>query len=271
MCVNSIMRLILIFFIFLVIVGITSAGFSQETKGSRPGYVYDNGDIISIQQEIKLDNFLRQLDDSTSVEIVIWTTDSFFGHGIKKDGQEIHERDMLSNYIFNEVYLDGIKGIGKAGKDNGILILLSKEKDGSGGSMRIEVGRGLEGLITDGTAGQILDMYLVPARNSYLETNNVTVFDDAFMNTVLALSQRIGYSESNEQTSNLPASQTEESELEKLIPLLPFIIFFIIIFVLAQKKRKGRSFGFIGGGFGGGSGGGFGGGGGGSGGGGAGR
>jgi len=47
--------------------------------------------------------------------------------------------------IFNDVFLDGIKGIGKAGKDNGILILLSKESDASGGSMRIEIGRGLEG------------------------------------------------------------------------------------------------------------------------------
>ena len=250
---------------------LTSTAFSQTSIGSRPGYVYDNGNVISSQQEIEIDNFLRKLDDSTTVEIVIWTTDSFYGHGIKKDGQEIHDRDQLANYIFNEVFLDGIKGIGKLGKDNGILILLSKEKDSSGGSMRIEIGRGLEGVITDGTAGQILDMYLVPARNSFLETNNVQVFDNAFMNTVLMLAQKVGFTDEGQQVSNPYLSQPEESELEKIIPLLPFVIFFIIIFVLAQKKRKGRSFGFIGGGFGGGSGGGFGGGGGGSGGGGAGR
>ena len=255
----------------LLAVPLTSSGFSQTAKGSRPGYIYDNGDVISGQQEILLDNFLRQLDDSTSVEIVIWTTDSFYGHGVTKDGQEIHDRDMLAHYIFNEVSLDGIKGIGKEGKDNGLLILLSKEKDPSGGSMRIEVGRGLEGMITDGTAGQILDMYLVPARNSFLATNEVTVFDSAFMDTVLILAQKIGYVDEGRQPSVPYNIQNDESELEKIIPLLPFIIFFIIIFVLAQKKRKGRSFGFIGGGFGGGSGGGFGGGGGGSGGGGAGR
>jgi hypothetical protein len=34
------------------------------------------------------------------------------GHGITKDGQEIQDRDMLANYIFNEVSLDGVKGIG---------------------------------------------------------------------------------------------------------------------------------------------------------------
>ena len=256
----------------MIIVGsFSSPVFSQTAKGSRPGYIYDNGNVISNQQEVLMDNFLRKFDDSTSVEIVIWTTDSFYGHGVKKDGQEIHDRDMLANYIFNEVSLDGIKGIGKLGKDNGILILLSKEKDPAGGSMRIEVGRGLEGIITDGTAGQILDMYLVPARNSFLVTDDVTVFDNAFMNTVIMLAQKIGYASDDQEFPKPYISQPEESELEKIIPLLPFVIFFIIIFVLAQKKRKGRSFGFIGGGFGGGSGGGFGGGGGGSGGGGAGR
>jgi len=48
--------------------------------------------------------------------------------------------------------LDGIKGIGKKDKDNGILVLYSLKRDSGGGSMRIEVGRGLEENITDGTA-----------------------------------------------------------------------------------------------------------------------
>ena len=148
------MRPLAIFLVIMIAMSLTSPVFSQTAKGSRPGYIYDNGNMISSQQEIEIDNFLRKLDDTTSVEIVIWTTDSFYGHGIKKDGVELHDRDLLANYIFNEVFLDGIKGIGKLGKDNGILILLSKEKDSSGGSMRIEIGRGLEGTITDGTAGR---------------------------------------------------------------------------------------------------------------------
>ncbi len=45
--------------------------------------------------------------------------------------------------------------------------MFSLERDAADGSMRIEVGRGLEGSITDGTAGAILDSYLVPARDSY--------------------------------------------------------------------------------------------------------
>ena len=248
--------------------------YLHMADAARPAYVYDHGDVISSYYESLLDSYLRQVDDATSTEIIVWTTPSFYGHGIKKDGVEIHERDMLANYIFNEVSLDGIKGIGKTGKDNGILVLLSREKDSLGGSMRIEVGRGLEGEITDGTAGEILDAYLVPARNSFLQTQDTGVFDNAFMNTVSVLAQKAGYEDGNSAPTYYVTDS--ESDFEELIPFIPFIIIFVIFFILARKKkgRRGFSGGYIGGGFGGGgggSGGGFGGGGGGSGGGGAGR
>jgi len=261
--------------IFLLItLSLVSQSYSQQAaRGSRPAYVYDNADVISSEYESLLDNYLRNVDDTTSVEIVIWTTDSFYGHGIKKDNQEIHDRDMLAHYIFNDVSLSGIKGIGKAGKDNGILILLSKQQDPSGGSMRIEVGRGLEGDITDGTSGVILDSYLVPAMQLFRETNDVHVFDQAFLNTVISLSEKAGYSNNDPNyVSADPLNDQNESELQNLITILPFIIMFIFVFVISRKRKRGGYFGgFIGGGGFGGGGGGFGGGGGGSGGGGAGR
>ena len=261
--------------VLLITVSLVSQSYAQQTAiGTRPAYVYDNANVISDEYESLLDNYLRKVDDSTSVEIVIWTTPSFYGHGIKKDNQEIHDRDMLAHYIFNDVSLSGIKGIGKAGKDNGILILLSKERDESGSSMRIEIGRGLEGNITDGTAGVILDSYLVPARQVFEETNDVGVFDEAFWNTVIALSEKAGYSESDpNHVASEPLENQNQSEFDKIVPLLPFIIVFIIVFIISRKRRGGGYFGgFGGGGFGGGyGGGGSGGGGGGSGGGGAGR
>jgi uncharacterized protein len=267
-------KFLIIVTVLLITISLVSQSYSQTAKGSRPAYVYDNADIISNEYESLLDNYLREVDDATSAEIIIWTTESFYGHGIKKDNQEIHDRDMLAHYIFNDVSLDGIKGIGKAGKDNGILILLSKERDASGGSMRIEIGRGLEGDVTDGTAGMILDSYLVPAKQLFQETNSTNVFDQAFLNTVIVLSEKIGYSNDDpDYVVSEPSQYQNESELEQILPLLPFIGIFIFLFIISRKRRR-RGFygGFIGGGFGGGgSGGGFGGGGGGSGGGGAGR
>ena len=140
--------------------------------------------------------------------------------------------------------------------------------------MRIEIGRGLEGDITDGTAGAILDSYLVPARQAFEETNDVNVFDEAFLNTVIVLSEKAGYLENDPNyIASEPLQDQNESEFDKIVPLLPFVAVFIFLFIVSRmRRRRGYFGGFVGGGFGGGSGGGgFGGGGGGSGGGGAGR
>ena len=150
------------------------SSFSSPSDGTtRPQYLYDNANLINNKYRPLIDGYLRNLDRQTSAEIVIYTIPSFIGHGIKKDGVEINDRDTLANYLFNEVTLDGTKGIGKKGKDNGVLILFSSERDAAGGSMRIEVGRGLEGNITDGTAGAILDSYLVPARQENVPQEDI--------------------------------------------------------------------------------------------------
>jgi uncharacterized protein len=243
--------------------------FSQT--GSRPGYIYDYAGVISEDYEALIDDYVRRVDDGTTAEIVIYTIPSFVGHGITKDGQEIHDRDMLANYIFNEVSLDGVRGIGKEGKDNGLLILYSLERDAGGGSMRIEVGRGLEGDVTDGTAGAILDSYLVPAREEYEEFGDVEVFDPAFYDTVAALAGEIGYVDGYDPGFEGPAETFDDELYSVWVPLIIFVAFAIIIAISMRRRRRGHYAGYGGGWSGGFGGGGGGGGGGGSGGGGAGR
>lgn len=264
----------------------SAPAFAQvAAKGSRPAYIYDRAGVITPEYHQLIDAYLRGLDDATTDEIVIYTIPSFVGHGIKKDGVEIHDRDMLANYIYNDLTLDGIKGIGKSGKDNGVLVLMSLQRDAGGGSMRIEVGRGLEGNITDGTAGEILDRYLVPARQEYENTGSTAAFGRAFYNTVIALGQRTGYqagvsadapADNNNNNDSRPAIDDRTTQT---IMYVAFIAIFVVLAAVnAKYGRRGRRRGgyFIGGGYGGGwggggGGGGFGGGGGRSGGGGAGR
>lgn len=262
---------------FLVSIVITSAASGcllagAQPSGSRPGYIYDNADIISPEYETRIDQYLRQLDEATTAEIVIYTLTDFVGHGIAKDGIEIQDRDMLAYYIFNQVPLDGITGIGKKGKDNGVLVMLSLERDAGGGSMRIEVGRGLEGNITDGTAGEILDAFLVPARNEYESSGDMSLFDQAFLDTVVSLGALTGY---QSQDYAPPAISTPDGDIDQFLDsTVPWIFFaFIAVMIILSfigRKRGRRWAGSSYGGWGGGSsGGGFGGGGGGGGGGGS--
>lgn len=228
----------------IILAPVTAAG---QVSGTRPSYIYDRANILTAEGEAAINSYVRSVDDATSAEIVIYTIPSFNGHGITKDGVEISDRDMLANYIYNEVSLDGVKGIGKADKDNGILVLYSLQRDGSGGSMRIEVGLGLEGDVTDGTAGAILDSYLVPAREAYEQNGDTAVFDRAMLDTVIALGSAIGYSSDDPNFVLTEPVQSDELTSEDWI----FIIIFIMLFggVWAallvnglRRKRKGLSF-----------------------------
>jgi uncharacterized protein len=228
--------------IFIIAILLISATYGVAAA-LRLTYVYDNANILTPYYKSVIDKYLRDVDAATSAEIIIYTIPSFVGHGIIKDGQEINDRDLLANYIFNEVPLDGIKGIGKQGKNNGVLVLYSLKSDSGGGSMRIEVGRGLEGEITDGTAGQILDSYLVPAREIYQKTGNRTLLSDALLKTVIAIGQNIGYS-SNSSIYQLNRPSQNGNEDFGLI-VLP-LIFIAIIAVMAFFGRR-RRWGWYGG------------------------
>lgn len=223
----------------IIIASLLLGDFSSSEATSRPTYVHDTVSIIDPYYKSVLEEYLRAIDLATSAEIVIYTIPSFDGHGIMKDGHEIADRDMLANYLFNEVSLNGIKGIGKKDKDNGILILYSLKSDSAGGSMRLEIGRGLEGNITDGTAGNILDSYLVPARELDQSTGNRTVLNDALLNTALAIGQHIGYSTTDPKYQLDKPSQSGDNFIEIILPIMLFSIIIIIAIAIFARKKDG--------------------------------
>ena len=106
-------------------------------------YVVDLADIIDNSSEYKLNQYLRELEQKTTAQLVILTIKSLEGGSIEDFSITIaHDRWKL----------------GQKGKDNGILFLISlKDK-----KYRIEVGYGLEGVIPDSLAGTIGRSYLVP-------------------------------------------------------------------------------------------------------------
>jgi uncharacterized protein len=231
--------------IFIIAILLISATYGVAAA-LRLTYVYDNANILTPYYKSVIDKYLRDVDAATSAEIIIYTIPSFVGHGIIKDGHEINDRDLLANYIFNEVPLDGIKGIGKQGKNNGVLVLYSLKSDSGGGSMRIEVGRGLEGEITDGTAGQILDSYLVPAREIYQKTGNRTLLSDALLKTVIAIGQNIGYSSNSSiYQLNRPSQNGNEDFGLIVLPLIVIAIIAVMAF-FGRRRRWGWYGGMLG-------------------------
>lgn len=182
---------------------------------------------------------LRQVDEATSAEIVVVVLDSLWGHGITKDGSEIHEIVQLGVHIFNDMPLDTpngpVVGIGKKGKDNGVLVLVAIQDQ----EWRIEVGYGLEGDITDLESSHIAQQHLIPP---FQEER----YGEGLFATVVALAQKIP---APAEPSSLPVRGRYFYETVSsgepptwLIPLiiLVFAGVLVVVVVLAVLAKKGK-------------------------------
>jgi uncharacterized protein len=220
-----------------------------------------NGQVISDDWKNDIESYLLNVDTNTTAEIVIYVVDSLYGHGIKKDGTEIHNIVQLGVYIFNELPLDTpsgpVVGIGKTGKNNGVLVLVAIADR----EWRIEVGYGLEGYITDVESYRIAEDHLVPKFQEGL-------YGEGLAYTVIALSLKIPEVNQTEHmlTRGRYVYDNAEPPADEEIPwwAIALIVIFVIVMISVGSRfgggRIGRSWGRSGGGGGGRSGGGGGGG-----------
>jgi uncharacterized protein len=170
--------------IFILLL-LSSALFVFPTKA----YIVDSNWVDSIE------SYAINIDANTTAEIVVCVFQSLYGHGIKDNsGQEINDIVQLGVYVFNDMPLDVFDGtqtgIGKSGKDNGVLVLVALDER----QWRIEVGYGLEGDITDIETNLIAQKYLVPA---FRDCN----YGEGLYDTVAALGEQIP---ANNQLNNVP-------------------------------------------------------------------
>ena len=163
----------------------------------RPHYVYDRADILTDDEELQISALCEQVDINTTAEIVVVTLPDLLKYG---------DIDQAREIIFNDESLDGVKGIGKPGKDNGVLIVVAVSERKWG----IEVGYGLEGNLTDSECGRVGRDKMVP----YLK-------DDNWFEGLLAGVEGV----IEEVTSPVGESSTEEP-LEINIP--PEFVLYII-------------------------------------------
>jgi uncharacterized protein len=118
-----------------------SAGAATEIP-FLTGRVNDNAQILSESARQSLSDELKAYEDRTGNQIAVLTVATLDGGGIEE----------YAVAVFKEWKL------GQKDKDNGILILVVPNDR----RMRIEVGYGLEGSLTDGTAGQIIRNIMTP-------------------------------------------------------------------------------------------------------------
>lgn len=129
--------------------GDDAAALGFETRAAIPGlgtpasgWVVDEAGLLSAEVVRALDVRLADHEAATSNQVVVLTVPSL-------GGLEIEE---FANGEANR------RGIGQKGRDNGVLFVVAPNERAA----RIEVGYGLEAVLTDARAGRILRVDVVP-------------------------------------------------------------------------------------------------------------
>lgn len=119
--------------------------------------------------------------------------------------------------------------------DEGCLILIAVDER----KLKIEVGYGAEGFITDGLAGEIADTYMVP----YLKNNN---WDEGLIQGYLALASVVGRNY-GVQFDGVPEEVYQIDEKPDARSIIKFIIGFIIFLLIFGGRMGFFPFLFLGG------------------------
>ncbi len=196
------------------------------------GHVVDDAHLLTPEIKNQLEQQLAAHERATANQVIIATVPDLQGYPIEDFGYQ----------------LGRAWGVGQKGKSNGVILLIA-QKDRK---IRIEVGYGLEGVITDALSNQIIYNHIAPA----FKQNNYAAGIIQGTNAIIAA------------LGGQYAAQKSVDRRSKKMPLWVWIFFLPLLFL---NRRRGLSGGYpggvlgagiLGGGLGGFGGGGFGGGGG---------
>lgn len=129
-------------FVFLSLLTFISANAQKAVPELWNARVHDDAQVLKQETIDQLELQLKAYEDSTSNQIAILIVNSLDGESLEDYSLKVAEHWKL----------------GKASKDNGVLLLVAVKDH----KMRIEVGQGLEGVLTDALCNRIIRNEMAP-------------------------------------------------------------------------------------------------------------
>ncbi len=192
------------FFILICLTLLTCIqGFCFEALNFN-GFISDNANILSYENETALNQILLELQTKTKADVAIVTLNSLNGEPIENVSLEIARKYKLGDKKLN----------------NGALILVALKDR----KARIEIGYGLEGILNDSKAGRILDDYMIP----YFKEEN---YETGIIQGTLALAYEIADEYGVRLSFEKPAAPETNNDTDIL-----FVIIFIIILMILNGR-----------------------------------
>jgi uncharacterized protein len=119
-----------------------SPGLAEPVFPELTGRVVDDANLLSYPEEVAITADLKALEDKSSDQLVVVTLPSLQGYSIEDFGYQLGRH----------------WGIGTAKWDNGVILIVASTER----KVRIEVGRGLEGTLTDALSKIIIENAVLP-------------------------------------------------------------------------------------------------------------
>lgn len=194
--------------IAISVVAWTLAAIATPTFPKLTGRVVDEAGLLSPATEAQLTERLAQHEQATTNQVVVVTLSDLQGYDIADYGYQLGRH----------------WGIGQQGQDNGVLLLVAPDER----KVRIEVGYGLEGQLTDAISHNIIHARILPRfREGQMERGIVE--------GATAIIEALG---GEYQPVEAPADERRESFMPLL--MLLFVGFVFAYGFLGSAMRGGR-------------------------------
>lgn len=193
----------------------TSPAFAQSAPDFPPltGRIVDNANLLSPEAERGLTTTLEALERDTTDQLVIVTVSDLQGYEIEEYGYQ----------------LGRTWGIGQAQKNNGVLLIVAPNDR----KVRIEVGYGLEPVLTDALAALIIHNDILPSFRDGRYERGITL-------GVGAINEQLRLDPAEAQARAAAAEAPRSSLPIGPIILISVVFFLIAIAVIGSLSGRGR-------------------------------
>jgi uncharacterized protein len=170
------------------------------------GRVVDDAGVMTAQSRSRVEAKSKDLEDKSGIQLVVATVKSLQGGDI----------ETYANQLFRYWKL------GEAKKNNGVLLLVAPTEH----KVRIEVGYGLEGTLTDAASSVIISSVIVPRFKAGDYSGGVEAGVDGII-SILSTDPTDWHRKVNIRSDS-------SSDFDKLFPLLFFLLMIFIVWYLIR-------------------------------------
>ncbi|MEP6869198.1 MAG: TPM domain-containing protein [Novosphingobium sp.] len=186
-----------------------------QTFPALTGRVVDGANIIPVDEVARLDQKLAALEQQSHRQLVVVTVPDLQGYEISDYG-----------YRLGRAW-----GIGEKTTNNGAILLIAPKEH----KVRVEVGYGLEGIITDGLSALIIQREIVPRFKAGDMPGGIEAGTDALIKQ-LALPE----DEARKIAAQAKPAPAKSNEIFPALMWLGFIFLFILLPILRRARGGAR-------------------------------